>query len=166
RGTSTYDGMSIAWAVAEFIHDVLASRTLFATHYHELTRLAGQLEGVRNLSMAVAERGHELIFLRQVIPGGADKSYGIHVAKLAGLPDPVIRRAQALLQEHEGRNAPPTHTLPYEGGGKKKGCTGPSLIAERLLQIDPLRTTPFEALLLLAELKELAIKHPTPDTPK
>ncbi len=103
RGTSTYDGVSIAWAVAEFIHDVLASRTLFATHYHELTRLAAHLEGVRNLTMAIAERGQEIIFLRQVIPGGADKSYGIHVARLAGLPDTVVQRAWTVLQELEGQ---------------------------------------------------------------
>lgn len=103
RGTSTYDGVSIAWAVAEFIHDVLASRTLFATHYHELTRLAEHLEGVRNLTMAIAERGHEIIFLRQVIPGGADKSYGIHVARLAGLPELVVQRAWDVLQELEGQ---------------------------------------------------------------
>lgn len=108
RGTSTYDGVSIAWAVAEFIHDVLASRTLFATHYHELTRLAGHLEGVRNLTMAIAERGHEIIFLRQVIPGGADKSYGIHVARLAGLPESVVQRAWDVLREMEMGASHPT----------------------------------------------------------
>jgi DNA mismatch repair protein MutS len=108
RGTSTYDGMSIAWAVAEFIHDVLSARALFATHYHELTRMAERLEGVRNLTMAIAERGREVVFLRQVIPGGADKSYGIHVARLAGLPEPVVQRAWTLLREMEGE--------PVEGG--------------------------------------------------
>ncbi len=97
RGTSTYDGVSLAWAVAEDLHDVIGCRSLFATHYHELTALAARLPGVHNYTMAIAERGHEIIFLRRVVPGGADRSYGIQVARLAGLPERVVERAREVL---------------------------------------------------------------------
>ncbi len=107
RGTSTYDGLSIAWAVVEFIHNHpgLRARTLFATHYHELTELAGLLPRVRNYSVAVAEQGDQVVFLHKIVPGGADRSYGIHVAQLAGLPRPVINRAQEILTELEREGA-------------------------------------------------------------
>ena len=97
RGTSTYDGLSIAWAIAEHIQDRrhLGARTLFATHYHEMTQLEGLREGIRNYCVAVQERDGDVVFLRKIVPGGADRSYGIHVAKLAGLPPTVIARAQA-----------------------------------------------------------------------
>jgi DNA mismatch repair protein MutS len=103
RGTSTYDGISIAWAVVEYLHNhpKLRSRTLFATHYHELTRLAKLLPGVRNYSVAVSEEGGRVVFLHRIVPGGADKSYGIHVGELAGLPRPVINRAQEILAQME-----------------------------------------------------------------
>ena len=106
RGTSTYDGVSIAWAVVEYIHNHprLRSRTLFATHYHELTGLSGMLPGVRNYNVAVSEEGGEVVFLHKIMPGGADKSYGIHVAELAGLPRPVINRAQEILAQFELEN--------------------------------------------------------------
>ncbi len=101
RGTSTYDGLSIAWAVVEFIHSHprLRSRAFVATHYHELIRLADSLPAVRNYNVAVSEEGGKVVFLHKIIPGGADKSYGIHVAELAGLPRPVIQRAQAILMD-------------------------------------------------------------------
>ena len=110
RGTSTYDGLSIAWAVVEYIHNhpKLRARTLFATHYHELTQLAVQLPGVRNYNVAVSEAAGNVVFLHKIIPGGADRSYGIHVGQLAGLPRPVLQRAQEILKELEassGRNA-------------------------------------------------------------
>ena len=100
RGTSTYDGISLAWAIAEEIHNVVGAKTLFATHYHELTQLEAACPGraVKNFTMAVKEQGNEVIFLRQVIPGGAEKSFGIHVARLAGLPTRVIGRAEEVLQ--------------------------------------------------------------------
>ncbi len=103
RGTSTYDGVSIAWAVVEYIHNHprLRARTFFATHYHELTRLAETLPGVRNYNVAVTEEGGKVVFLHRIIPGGADRSYGIHVAELAGLPRPVIQRAQGILAQLE-----------------------------------------------------------------
>jgi DNA mismatch repair protein MutS len=99
RGTSTYDGLSIAWAVVEYIHNhpKIRARTLFATHYHELTQLSETLPGVRNYNVAVSDEGGQVVFLHKIIPGGADRSYGIHVAELAGLPRPVINRAQEIL---------------------------------------------------------------------
>ncbi len=103
RGTSTYDGVSIAWAVVEFIHNHphLRAKTLFATHYHELTQLPEYLPGVRNYNVSVTEAGDRIVFLHKIIPGSADKSYGIHVAQLAGLPEPVIQRAREILYELE-----------------------------------------------------------------
>jgi len=103
RGTSTYDGISIAWAVVEYIHNHprLGSKTLFATHYHELIELARFLPRVRNYNVAVAEEGDRVVFLRKIVPGGADRSYGIHVAQLAGLPKPVVRRAEEILKNLE-----------------------------------------------------------------
>ena len=101
RGTSTFDGLAIAWAVIEYISNpkILGAKTLFATHYHELTELEGSLAGVNNYCIAVKEKGDDIVFLRKIIRGGADKSYGIQVAKLAGVPDPVIARAKELVEE-------------------------------------------------------------------
>jgi DNA mismatch repair protein MutS len=122
RGTSTYDGVSIAWAVVEYVHNHprLRARTLFATHYHELTHLAESLPGVRNYNVAVAEEGGEVVFLHHITPGGADKSYGIHVAELAGLPRSVINRAQEILSQLEasadhpsGKDRVPLHQITF-----------------------------------------------------
>ena len=101
RGTSTFDGLSIAWAVVQHIANttLLGAKTLFATHYHELTELEGTLDGVNNYCIAVKEKGDDIVFLRKIIKGGADKSYGIQVAKLAGVPDVVIERAKELVTE-------------------------------------------------------------------
>ena len=109
RGTSTYDGLSIAWAIAEHIQDRrhVGARTLFATHYHEMTQLEGLREGIKNYCVAVQERDGDVVFLRKIIPGGADRSYGIHVAKLAGLPPAVIERAKQVLAQLEQ----PDHTI-------------------------------------------------------
>jgi DNA mismatch repair protein MutS len=104
RGTSTFDGLSIAWSVAEFLHDKIKARTLFATHYHELTRLAAERKGVCNLNVAVREWNEQIIFLRKIIPGGADKSYGIQVARLAGLPKEILDRAKEILAHLENPN--------------------------------------------------------------
>jgi DNA mismatch repair protein MutS len=101
RGTSTFDGLSIAWSVAEFLHDKIKARTLFATHYHELTKLAEDRSGVCNFNVAVREWNEQIIFLRKIIPGGADKSYGIHVARLAGLPKEILDRAKEILAHLE-----------------------------------------------------------------
>lgn len=101
RGTSTFDGLSIAWAVIEHISNtkLLGAKTLFATHYHELTELEGKIPGVNNYCIAVKERGDDIVFLRKIVKGGADKSYGIQVAKLAGVPDSVLDRAKELVDE-------------------------------------------------------------------
>jgi DNA mismatch repair protein MutS len=105
RGTSTFDGLSIAWSVAEFLHDKIKARTLFATHYHELTKLAEDRKGVCNLNVAVREWNEQIIFLRKIVPGGADKSYGIQVARLAGLPKELLDRAKEILAHLEQPNA-------------------------------------------------------------
>jgi len=104
RGTSTFDGLSIAWSVAEFLHDKIRARTLFATHYHELTKLASERKGVCNFNVAVREWNEQIIFLRKIVPGGADKSYGIQVARLAGLPKEILERAKEILSHLENPN--------------------------------------------------------------
>ncbi|MEP6602544.1 MAG: DNA mismatch repair protein MutS [Spartobacteria bacterium] len=104
RGTSTFDGLSIAWSVAEFLHDKIKARTLFATHYHELTKLATERKGVANYNVAVREWNEQIIFLRKIVPGGADKSYGIQVARLAGLPKEILDRAKDILSHLESPN--------------------------------------------------------------
>jgi DNA mismatch repair protein MutS len=101
RGTSTFDGLSIAWSVAEHLHDVTGCRTLFATHYHELTDLARTRPGVANCNVAVREWNDDVIFLRKIVEGPADQSYGIQVARLAGLPEPILKRAREILQNLE-----------------------------------------------------------------
>jgi len=116
RGTSTFDGLSIAWSVAEFLHDKIKSRTLFATHYHELTKLAEDRKGVCNLNVAVREWNEQIIFLRKIIPGGADKSYGIQVARLAGLPKAILNRAKEILAHLESSSG--TEAEPKRRGRK------------------------------------------------
>ena len=103
RGTSTYDGLSIAWAVAEYIADKekIGCKTLFATHYHELLQLEEKVEGIKNLHVEVKEKGEDIIFLRKIVDGGTDESYGIHVAKLAGVPNTVVNRANKILRSLE-----------------------------------------------------------------
>jgi DNA mismatch repair protein MutS len=116
RGTSTFDGLSIAWSVAEFLHDNIKARTLFATHYHELTKLAAERKGVCNFNVAVREWNEQIIFLRKIIPGGADKSYGIQVARLAGLPKAILDRAKDILAHLENPNT----AAPHAKQGKRK----------------------------------------------
>jgi DNA mismatch repair protein MutS len=156
RGTSTYDGLSLAWAVIEHIHRRIRARTLFATHYHELTELADQLPGVRNLHVSVKEAGDQVIFLRKVAPGCADRSYGIEVARLAGLPVSVIERAREILSLHEKSEQAVTEELtPRASTGVQIQMFQPVNyeIAERIrnLKLDELR--PIEALQLLNELQ-------------
>ncbi len=123
RGTSTFDGLSIAWAVIEYISSRLGSKTLFATHYHELTELEGKIDSVNNYCVAVREQGDDIIFLRKIVPGGADKSYGIQVARLAGVPDAVIARAKEIVEELSDADITTRIkdiAVSTEGGGKKK----------------------------------------------
>ena len=121
RGTSTYDGLSLAWAIVEHIHDMVGCRTLFATHYHELTDLRHSLEGVRNLNVAVKEWQDDVVFLHKIIEGAADKSYGIHVARLAGVPAEVNERAKQILSqledEHAGSDGRPKIERPKKRSG-------------------------------------------------
>jgi DNA mismatch repair protein MutS len=126
RGTSTYDGVSIAWSVSEHLHDQVGCKTVFATHYHELTQLAEELPGVRNFTVAVREVGDRVLFLHTLVPGGADRSYGIEVGRLAGLPAPVIARAKEVLAllEGEGSQMASRLTAPPEAGGKTQGRRG------------------------------------------
>jgi DNA mismatch repair protein MutS len=158
RGTSTYDGLAIAWAAIEYLHARVRAKTLFATHYFELTELAEQLSGVKNYHVSVKETGSGIVFLRKVEPGAADRSYGIEVAKLAGLPNEVIARAREVLSEHEsierlttdhlspGATPPPTQLTIFTPLSQP--------VLEKLRAVDLNRLTPLEALNLLAELKK------------
>src|SRR5262249_4876662 len=119
RGTSTFDGLSIAWSVAEFLHDRIKARTLFATHYHELTKLAAERKGVCNFNVAVREWNDQIIFLRKIVPGGADKSYGIQVARLAGLPKEILDRAKEILSHLENPSNATAEPKPRERKSSK-----------------------------------------------
>ncbi|HEU4885074.1 MAG TPA: DNA mismatch repair protein MutS [Longimicrobium sp.] len=157
RGTSTWDGLSVATATTEHLHDVVGAKTIFATHYHELTRLAERLPRVVNFSVAVREVGEDIVFLRRLVEGGADRSYGVEVARLAGLPETVVERARQVLHELEeqsaaqGRAAPPPDV---QLGLFEVGLPHP--VVERLRAMDVDGLTPLQALNLLAELKKAA----------
>jgi DNA mismatch repair protein MutS len=150
RGTSTYDGVAIAWSVAEHLHEHVGCKTIFATHYHELTQLADRFARIANANVAVHEAGDEVVFLHRLRPGGADRSYGIHVARLAGLPDSVVERARTVLRTleagHRVATPAPTDQLVLFPAGED-----PLLVELRSLDLDG--TTPREALLLLADLQ-------------
>ncbi len=159
RGTSTYDGISIAQAVAEDIHNAprLGCRTLFATHYHELTELASRLPRVRNFNVAVVEQGDGVAFLHRIVPGGADRSYGVHVAQLAGLPSPVVQRAWELLASHEQASAARPRSA--RAGGQQMPLfseAAPDRALEALEALDLDGLTPLEALNKLFELQQMA----------
>jgi len=175
RGTSTYDGVSIAWAVSEHLHDRVGTKTVFATHYHELTQLSDELDAVRNFNVAVREVGEQVLFLHRLQPGGADRSYGIEVGRLAGLPDAVIRRAREVLAILEGE-ALVAELARGDGGAGRPGrpgataaggatravpqlslfATEPHPAVERLKRVDANQVTPLEALRMLDELARLA----------
>jgi len=159
RGTSTYDGLSLAWAITEHIAGVLKCRTLFATHYHELTELAELFDNVKNCNVAVREWMDEVVFLHKILPGGTDKSYGIHVAKLAGVPGPIIERSREILEELES-------TFQEEAMGEhlsKRKTREPDKdslfvqrhksVLEKLSALDVNNVTPLEAINLLGEIK-------------
>jgi DNA mismatch repair protein MutS len=151
RGTSTYDGLSLAWAVVEYLHDRVGCRTLFATHYHELTELANTLAGVRNFNVAVREWQDQVVFLHKILPGAADKSYGIHVARLAGVPPKVVERAKQILAQLENEHL----------GGQ--GQTKRTLRARRIQTAD-LQLTLFAAQEhpLVEEVRSLELDHTAP----
>ncbi len=161
RGTSTYDGVSIAWAVTEHVHEHLGAKTIFATHYHELTQLGDLLGGVKNLNVSVREVGDDIVFLRRLAEGGADRSYGIQVARLAGLPDDVIARARELLTELEGTHSHGGEGLGRHGAHRPRSEAPPDQLSmfqvehpvvDRLRALDPDGLTPRQALDLLYQL--------------
>ena len=156
RGTSTFDGLAIAWAVVEYICNtkVLGAKTLFATHYHELTVLEGQLPGVKNFNIAARKKKDQIIFLRKIVPGGADQSYGIEVASLAGLPAKVIRRARELLAELESQEAAPRPTTARQEEQVSLTALGEEEVLSTLRNTPVESLTPLQALNLLNELKE------------
>lgn len=174
RGTSTYDGLSIAWAVVEYLSNknILGSKTLFATHYHELTELEGKIKGVKNYCISVKEVGDDIVFLRKIIRGGADQSYGIQVAKLAGLPDKVIHRAKEILNELETNDINKNNSINNKNSNKEDVSTiaetnhekqdqqinffdfNSKEIIEELKNIDIINTTPMEAMTKLYKLVE------------
>ena len=171
RGTSTYDGLGLAWAVAEELHDRIGARTLFATHFHELTELADHLEGARNYSLAVREQGDRVIFLRRLVPGGTDRSFGIQVARLAGLPERVVERALEVLERLQGervrlqqeagkaaavqpaplREREATYLTDLEAGGLLVPTDDAAVwaVVREMLALDIGNTTPVEALVAL-----------------
>jgi len=156
RGTSTFDGMSIARAVLEHCAEgkLLGAKTLFATHYHELTELENSLPGTVNYNIAIKTRGEDIIFLRKIIPGGADRSYGIEVAKLAGLPDKVVQRAKAVLKELEEENGVQYTAPRQERGQVSLEAIGEGEVLEALRRCQPDTLTPIEAMQLIYELKQ------------
>ena len=166
RGTSTYDGVSIAWSVTEHVHEAIGAKTIFATHYHELTQLGDLLPGVKNLNVSIRETGDDIVFLRRLEEGGADRSYGIEVARLAGLPEGVIERAKELLAELEGSHSGGGEGLGRHGVHRPASEPPPDQLAlfgpaehpvvRELRELALEETTPLEALNLLAELRRRA----------
>jgi len=153
RGTSTYDGLAIAWAVAEHLHDATRCRAIFATHYHELCELADRLPNAANYNVAAREHDDSMVLLHQLVPGGSNRSYGLAVARLAGVPPVVLARAKAKLQELETRvEATPAPQMPlFEPTQPQKSEAEATL---RALDVD--RMTPVDALVTLARLRDLA----------
>lgn len=159
RGTSTFDGMSIAHAVMEYIHDRIKAKTLFATHYHQLIALENVLSGVKNYSVAVKERGKDIIFLRRIVPGGTDRSYGVHVARLAGLPKKVLERSEELLKEYDNDNGHVQQPAAAAAPDNMMGSLFGSSIANELLKLDVMSMTPIEAMSALYKLQDEARKE-------
>ena len=161
RGTSTYDGLSIAWAVAEYISnkEKCGAKTLFATHYHELTDLENKLEGVKNYSVAVKEKGEDIIFLRKIVKGGTDESYGVHVAKLAGVPQIVTKRANEILKSIERKNVLNNKKMEKQDKSQTEGQLTMynyklAELAQELDKVDVNQLTPIDALNTLVRIKE------------
>lgn len=156
RGTSTYDGLSLAWAILHYIHNEIKSKLLFATHYHEIIDHSEKLSACENFSVAVWENSENLVFLRKIIPGGMKKSYGIEVAKIAGIPDEVLQEAQSTLKEYYAQNTQQQIAFSTEettlNSQQTNSNTHPTLTKIQELSLDHM--TPFWALELLHEFKE------------
>lgn len=165
RGTSTYDGMSIARAIMEYIQTKIKAKTLFATHYHELIGMEQVLEGIKNYSVAIKERGNDIVFLRRIIQGGTDRSYGVHVARLAGLPKKVVDRADEILRDYDqGKGMAVGAPAPAQPEKKAEpadmmGSLFTSALQSELLQLDVMSMTPIEALNALYKLQQEAKKE-------
>ena len=163
-GHSTYDGLSIAWSIVEYLHDTLQARALFATHYHELTQLEKSLPGVKNLNVAVKEWDESIVFLHRIVPGGADRSYGIHVARLAGIPKSVSQRAREVLEQleadHVNHRGDSKITPPRRRKDNPIQLTlfefGTHPVIEKLQKLDLQSTTPLDALQILAQWQKKA----------
>jgi DNA mismatch repair protein MutS len=164
RGTSTFDGLALAWAIVEHMHERVGARTLFATHYHQLTDLATRLEGVCNKSVAVREWQDEIVFLHKIVEGGTDRSYGIHVARLAGVPDDLLVRAKQILEDLEQDAEDLAPRISQHTGAKQRGAANqqlslfappPSKLETELAKLDPDKLAPIDALLALKRLREL-----------
>ncbi|MEY4512250.1 MAG: hypothetical protein RLZZ450_4372, partial [Pseudomonadota bacterium] len=163
RGTSTYDGLAIAWAIAEYLHDVIGCRGMFATHYHELCELAGLRRGVRNFNVAAREYGDSVVFLHKLVAGGANRSYGVAVAKLAGVPEVALARARAVLAQLEAGQGPGggARSEPRSGPAKPQlelfaaRPSAPSAVEATLRELDIDQLTPVQALVALSQLKAL-----------
>ncbi|MDP6955979.1 MAG: DNA mismatch repair protein MutS, partial [Planctomycetota bacterium] len=163
RGTSTFDGLALAWAIVEHIHEKIRARTLFATHYHQLTELAERLAGVRNMSVAVREWEDEIVFLHRIVAGGTDRSYGIHVARLAGVPPELLARAKGILHDIETDAAGLGPRIASQGPAGAAPATlyrprpaAHDAVLEALRALETDRMTPLEALLELQRLRGLA----------
>jgi DNA mismatch repair protein MutS len=158
RGTATFDGLSLAWATVEFLHAETGARTLFATHYHELTMLAEKLPRVRNLRVGVKETPAGIVFLHHIEPGAASKSYGIEVAKLAGLPAAVIERARRVLKQHEKQERSTTASVQEQAAAEPMQLTIFTPLSQRIVDrieaTDVNALTPLQALNLLEELQQ------------
>jgi len=157
RGTSTFDGVAIAWAVTEHLHDRIGCKTIFATHYHELTQLTETLHHSRNWNVAVKEAGHDIVFLHRVEPGGTDRSYGVHVARLAGLPNDVVSRAREILALLESGHHVAGKSPPMPPDSSQLGLFAPEghRVLQEIRELNPEMMTPIEALSRLVELKRL-----------
>ncbi len=174
RGTSTYDGVSLAWAIVEFIHDSIGCRTLFATHYHELTRLEESLSGVANYNVAVKEWEDKIVFLHKIVPGGADRSYGIHVSRLAGVPNWVNQRAEQILQQLESDSDVQRNQEAIASAGKS-GLSGsangqiqltmfgmePHPLLDKIRSLEPTQLTPMNALEMLHQWQQELTDEPS-----
>jgi DNA mismatch repair protein MutS len=156
RGTSTYDGVSIAWAVTEHLHEVTGCKTIFATHYHELTQLADDLSALRNFNVAVREVGDRILFVHRLEPGGADRSYGIEVGRLAGLPAPVLERARTVLRLLEHEQLARASSAPRAADQLALFAPQPSPVVASLASLDVNALTPVQALALLDDLARQA----------
>ena len=158
RGTSTFDGLSIAWSVLEYIANKIGARTLFATHYHELTELEGKVKGVKNYCVSVKEQGEDIIFLRKIVEGGTDRSYGVHVAKLAGVPKSVVKRANSILKllgsEDKSVNVDTDYDFKYDDEPIYRKAEILNEISEDFNNMDLNNITPFDAMKKLYDLKE------------